>query len=183
MKSLSQAKGRSGFPKNVKLTFCPVLGLFYDFIKNLIVRFMYEDDVNPTWFFLVISMVPFQVKKIKFHFAHVSFCSPKVLTKLLRFCSRYGLWHLINVEQNVSHVSDFCPNNSILLIFYGNNHYDIHLIVQLSHKGNSKLLKIFTKSISLGILGCNYGFFKKKKFLFLAMLRHFAEHYEARKNE
>ena len=122
-------------------------------------------------------------KKIKFHFAHVSFCSPKVSTKLLRFCSRYGLWHLINVEQNVSHVSDFCPNNSILLIFYGNNHYDIHLIVQLSHKGNSKLLKIFTKSISLGILGCNYGFFKKKKFLFLVMLRHFAEHYEARKNE
>ena len=52
MKRLSEANLRYGFPKSVKFHFySPVFGLFCDFIKNFIVRFIHEDDVNPTWFF------------------------------------------------------------------------------------------------------------------------------------
>ena len=45
MKSLSEAKLKYGFLKNVKFHFCPVF-LGYGFTNNFIVRFMYE-DVRP----------------------------------------------------------------------------------------------------------------------------------------
>ena len=48
VKNLSEAKLRYGLPKNVKFDFCPVFGLFYDFLNNFIVRFMYEYDVTPS---------------------------------------------------------------------------------------------------------------------------------------
>ena len=75
--------------KYAKFHFCPVFGLFYDFIINFIVRFThfyYEDDA-------------FSVKK-------------KSNSK--------------NFE--ISQMLDFRPNNSAPPIFYGNNHFDIHLI-------------------------------------------------------
>ena len=48
MKSLSEAKPRHDFRKTVKLHFLLFFGLFYDFLKNFTVRFMYEDDLGPT---------------------------------------------------------------------------------------------------------------------------------------
>ena len=51
MKSLPETKTDILLPKKCKMSFLPFLfGLFYDFIKNLIVRFMYEDDMSPTLF-------------------------------------------------------------------------------------------------------------------------------------
>ena len=48
MTSLSEEKVRYGFPKKYKISFSLVFVLFYDFIHNFIVRFMYEDHVSPT---------------------------------------------------------------------------------------------------------------------------------------
>ena len=48
-KSLSEAKLKILLPKKCKISFLLCFfGLFDDFINNLIVRFMYEDDVGPT---------------------------------------------------------------------------------------------------------------------------------------
>ena len=62
--------------------------------------------------FLVISInLPFQIKKKSNskNCVHVGFCNTKILNE-------------------VSQMSDLCPQNRILLpIFYGNNHFDIHL--------------------------------------------------------
>ena len=48
-KSLSEAKLRYGFPKCVKFHFRPGFwAIFFDFIKNFIVRFTYEDGVTSS---------------------------------------------------------------------------------------------------------------------------------------
>ena len=44
----------------------------------------------------------------------------------------------------MSQMTDFCPNNSIPLIFYATNHFDIHLILikqsqEIELFGKSKL--------------------------------------------
>ena len=48
IKHPSEVKLRYNSPKNGKFKFCCFLDLFYDFINNFIVRFMYEDDVTPS---------------------------------------------------------------------------------------------------------------------------------------
>ena len=59
MNSLSETKLRNGFPQNVKFHFCPVFGLFFDFINNLW-RWCGPNLV----FFMVISIIlSFQLKK------------------------------------------------------------------------------------------------------------------------
>ena len=41
-------------------------------------------------------------KKIKFQkFCPLGFLWPQIFNKILRFCSWYGIWDLINFEQNV----------------------------------------------------------------------------------
>ena len=150
-------------PQKCKAYILPCFGAILRFYQQFNCKIYVWRWYEPNLIFPGNIYGAFSGKKNQIPLCPCEFLQPRSVDKTLRFCSRDGLWHLINVEQNVSHVSDFCPNNTILLIFYGNNHYDIHLIVQLSHKGNSKLLKIFIKSISLRILGCNYGFFKKNK--------------------
>ena len=130
MKSLSQAKVRYGFPKNVKFHFClifwAVLRFYQQFHCKICVWRWYGPNLI---FFLVISItLSFQIKKMKFQkFCPRGFLWPEIVNKTLRFCCWYGLWHLINFEQNVSDAW-LHPNNSISPIFYGNNHFDIPLI-------------------------------------------------------
>ena len=50
----------------------------------------------------------------------------------------------------MSQMTDFCPNNSIPLIFYVTNHFDIHLILikqsqEIELFGKSKLSSILQK--------------------------------------
>ena len=45
-KSLSEAKVIYGFPQNDKFQFCPVIALYYNFINDILVKFVYEDDVR-----------------------------------------------------------------------------------------------------------------------------------------
>ena len=104
VKNLSEAKLRYGLPKNVKFDFCPVFGLFYDFLNNFIVRFMYEYDVTPSWFLFwwYLYSLAFSDKKIKFQ----KFCPCGILcpwngNKILRFCNWYGFWYQIGFELNV----------------------------------------------------------------------------------
>ena len=83
------------------------------------------------------------------------------VNKILRFCSGmhfapYKFWRkclrrLIFVQTIVFHPY-FMEINTLIYIW-----------LQLSCNGSSKLLKIFIKSISLAILSCHYGFFKKFK--------------------
>ena len=49
-KSLSEAKVIYGFPQNEKFQFCPVIALYYNFINDILVKFVYEDDVRTNWF-------------------------------------------------------------------------------------------------------------------------------------
>ena len=83
----------------------------------------------------------------------------------------------------MSHMPDFNPNNSIPPIFYGSNHFHIHLIAT-EHSSSWNLLQKFSNLNIFAILSYHYGFFKKTlKFLFLVNLHHFVEHYEDRKDE
>ena len=86
MKSLSEAK-----LKYVRFRFCPVFyGLFYGFVYNFIVRFKYEDDVSPTWFFsgnLYNFVFSNKKNSNSKNFAHLGFYDPEVWTKLLDFAA------------------------------------------------------------------------------------------------
>ena len=116
MKRLSKANVRYGFPKSVKFHFySPVFGLFCDFIKNFIVRFIHEDDVNPTWFFPdnIYNLSFSDKKKVKSqNFTHMGFCASKVSTKFWRFAAGmdFDTQEFLN---KISQMLDFCPNNSI----------------------------------------------------------------------
>ena len=50
-KAYLNQKWDTASPKMWNVIFALFFGLFYDFIHNFIVRFMYEDDEGPTWFF------------------------------------------------------------------------------------------------------------------------------------
>ena len=71
----------------------------------------------------------------------------------------------------MSQMTDFCPNNSIPLIFYVTNHFDIHLILIKQ----SQEIELFGKSKLSSILQ------KKWKIKNLVSLHYFVEHYEGRK--
>ena len=125
-------------------------------------------------FFLVKSItLSFQIKKTKFQkFCPHGFLWPQRVEKILKFCSWYRLWHLINFEHNVSDAWFFYPNNSIPSVSYGNNHFHIHLIA-INHNGSSKFVKIFIKSISLAILSYHYGFFKEVEIFIFSLSESF----------
>ena len=79
----------------------------------------------------------------------------------------------------MSHMPDFCPNNSIPPIFYGNNHSDCNLAIMVARNCLKFPLNQFLRQFEATIM----EFSEKLKFLFLVNLHHFIEHYEARKNE
>ena len=66
----------------------------------------------------------------------------------------------------MSQMPNFYPHDSIPPIFYGNNYFDMNLIV-IKLYGSLKLLKIFINSISLATLSYHYGFFLKNDIFIL----------------
>ena len=80
------------------------------------------------------------------------------VNKVLRFCSWYGFWNLINFGQNVSDSWFFAwlfhPYFMEIITL-------ISFLLQLSHNGSLKLLKIFITSVSQAIWSYNYGIFHK----------------------
>ena len=153
MKSLSEVKVRLPiaylrFAKNAKFHFCPVFGIFYGFVNNFIVGFMYGDDVSRTYG--NTDNLSFSNKKIQV---------PKILPTWvfvnLKCQQNFEILQLVwtlapNTFWIMFQILDFCPNNSIAHIFYGNNH--LFIFLQLSHNGCSNLPKTFIKLYFLVIL-------------------------------
>ena len=105
MKSSSEAKLRYYFPKNIKFHFCLVFWAIFWFYQQFHCKiYVWRWCQSNLGFFMVISItLIFQIKKFKFpKFCSCGFLWSQSVNKVLRFCSWYGLWHVINFEINVS---------------------------------------------------------------------------------
>ena len=102
IESISEAAIEILLPQKIKISLLPCFWANkLDFINNFLVRFSYEDAVTPSWFFSgnIYTTLSLWIKKFKFQkFCPCGFLCLQSVDKILRFCSWYGLWHLINFE-------------------------------------------------------------------------------------
>ena len=158
--------------------------LFYNFINNFNVRFLYKHQ--PMWlthkdkifeisFFYIWTykfiditrkqLIPsniynFVISDKKTKISKMLFTW--VFVNILRFCSWYGL----STPNKIWTKCLGCLISAQTIVFY-QNFIEITTLIsiwlQLRHNGSSRMLKIFIKSILLAILRYHYRVFKKKK--------------------
>ena len=131
MKSLSESEVTYSFPKNVKFHSCLVFWANLWFYQQFHCKIYVWRWCEPNLiFFLVISKtLSFQMKKKN----QIPKILPMWVFVALRHQQNFEILHLLSSLILTKFwtkclMPDFCPNNSIPHIFYGNNHFDIHLI-------------------------------------------------------
>ena len=136
--SLSEIKVKYCFPKNVKFNFCPlfwaILWFYWKFNCQI---YVWRCEPKLSFSLLISITLSF--------FPTWVFVSQNV-DKILKFCSLYGPWHFLDILNKMLQMSIVFYSYSIKITTL------ISIWLQLSHKGSSKLLKSFIKSIALPIL-------------------------------